>query len=111
MMNFVVSKRGVEGTSFGEIGVFVTGCRDAGVNGEERREGEPPRGKRAEEREERWEMGGEEVESIGMGESGGEFKQRGGEGGKHKEEVHGKQKVKGGEARRERVMKYTCTCI
>lgn len=54
MMNFVVSKRGVEGTSFGEIGVFVTGCRDAGVNGEEGREGEPPRGKRAEEREERW---------------------------------------------------------
>jgi len=29
MMNFVVSERGVEGTSFGEIGVFVTGCRDA----------------------------------------------------------------------------------
>lgn len=54
MMNFVVSKRGVEGTSFGEIEVFVTGCRDAGVNGEEGREGEPPRGKRAEEREERW---------------------------------------------------------
>ena len=54
MMNFVVSERGVEGTSFGEIGVFVTGCRDAGVNGEEGREGEPPRGKRAEEREERW---------------------------------------------------------
>lgn len=53
-MNFVVSERGVEGTSFGEIGVFVTGCRDAGVNGEEGREGEPPRGKRAEEREERW---------------------------------------------------------